>query len=88
MGKKNLGKRKAANINEENLDCWEMNAKFKNITYWNHDNLPSQDDAFLRSFHWLSVAKSVSFYSFFGDKKTLLKSVSFFFLCQSKYVSF
>ncbi|XP_015880372.2 uncharacterized protein C12B10.15c [Ziziphus jujuba] len=59
VGKKNLGKQKDANSSEENLNCWEMNAKFKNITYWNHDNLPSQDDAFLCSFHWLSVAKSL-----------------------------
>ena len=59
LGKKSLGKRKA-NTSEENSNCWEMNAKYKSITYWNHDSLTSQDDAFLRCFHWLAVAKSVS----------------------------
>lgn len=59
LGKKSLGKRKA-NTSEGNSNCWEMNAKYKSITYWNHDSLPSQDDAFLRCFHWLAVAKSVS----------------------------
>ncbi|KAH0985142.1 hypothetical protein GBA52_012319 [Prunus armeniaca] len=58
LGKKSLGKRKA-NTSEGNSNCWEMNAKYKSITYWNHDSLPSQDDAFLRCFHWLSVAKSM-----------------------------
>ncbi|KAF3450039.1 hypothetical protein FNV43_RR06118 [Rhamnella rubrinervis] len=59
VGKKVLGKRKAADISEENSNCWEMNAIFRDITYWNHDSLPSHDDAFLRSFHWLAVAKSM-----------------------------
>ncbi|KAL6282889.1 hypothetical protein ACE6H2_013818 [Prunus campanulata] len=58
LGKKSLGKRKA-NTSEGNSNCWEMNAKYKSITYWNHDSLPSQDDAFLRCFHWLAVAKSM-----------------------------
>lgn len=61
VGKKVLGKRKAGNISEENSNHWETNAVFRNVTHWNHDNLPSQDDAFMRSFHWLAVAKSVSF---------------------------
>ncbi|XP_020416909.1 uncharacterized protein LOC18778889 isoform X2 [Prunus persica] len=58
LGKKSLGKRKA-NASEGNSNCWEMNVKYKSITYWNHDSLPSQDDAFLRCFHWLAVAKSM-----------------------------
>lgn len=52
-----------------------MNAKFQNVTLWNHDNLPSQDDAFLRSFHWFAVAKAVSFYFFF----VLLRTSKFLF---------
>ncbi|XP_059644021.1 uncharacterized protein C12B10.15c [Cornus florida] len=59
LGKKNLENKKASDIPEVNSNCWEMNAEFKNITLWNHDNLPSQDDAFLRSFHWLAVAKAL-----------------------------
>ena len=46
---------------EKNSICWEVKAKFQNLTYWNHDTLPSHDDAFSRSFHWLSVAEAVSF---------------------------
>jgi hypothetical protein len=53
-------KRKASDMSDGNSNSWEVNAKFHNVTYWNHDILPSQDDAFLRSFHWLSVAKVVS----------------------------
>jgi hypothetical protein len=63
LGKKNLGKRKSSDMSEGNSNRWEVNAKFHNVTYWNHDILPSHDDAFLRSFHWLSVAKVVSFCS-------------------------
>ncbi|KAA8535411.1 hypothetical protein F0562_030414 [Nyssa sinensis] len=60
LGKKSLGKRKASDdMSEENSSSWEMNAKFRSVTFWNHDSLPSQDDAFLRSFHWLTVAKAL-----------------------------
>ncbi|KAL5538674.1 hypothetical protein UlMin_045886 [Ulmus minor] len=57
LGKKGRGKRKASKMSKEDSNCWEMNAKFKNMTYWKHDSLPSQHDAFLRSFHWLVVAE-------------------------------
>ncbi|GLT63054.1 hypothetical protein SLA2020_356470 [Shorea laevis] len=57
VGKKNIPKRKASDMSGGNSNCWEVNAKFPNVTYWNHDIVPSDDDAFLRSFHWLSVAK-------------------------------
>lgn len=43
------------------MNRWETNAKFQAITFWNHDNLPSQDDSYVRSFHWLAVSKAVSF---------------------------
>ncbi|KAG5516097.1 hypothetical protein RHGRI_036965 [Rhododendron griersonianum] len=61
IGKKGLGKRKASDQSEEISNSWEMKAKFQSITFWNHDSLPSQDDAFVRSFHWLTVTKAVSF---------------------------
>ncbi|KAF6165718.1 hypothetical protein GIB67_012615 [Kingdonia uniflora] len=51
----NKGKRKATGNSEEN-NCWQTRAKFQNLTYWNHDTLPSNGDAFLRCFHWFSVA--------------------------------
>ncbi|WCJ28480.1 hypothetical protein M5689_010177 [Euphorbia peplus] len=60
LGKKNAQKRKATESCEQNYsDRWEVNAKFENITYWNNEGLPSQDDTFFRSFHWLSVAEAL-----------------------------
>ncbi|XP_022142418.1 ribonuclease H2 subunit C [Momordica charantia] len=56
LGRKDLGKRKAS---EQSQDSWEVKAKFGNITYWNHSTLPSQDDMFRRSFHWLTVAQAL-----------------------------
>lgn len=69
IGKKSLGKGKAPDQSEEISNSWEMNAKFQSITFWNHDSLPSHDDAFVRSFHWLSVAKAVSFQKSLEEKK-------------------
>ncbi|XP_065852082.1 uncharacterized protein [Euphorbia lathyris] len=60
LGKKNVQKRKATDLCEQNSsNRWEVNAKFENITYWNNESLPSQDDTFFRSFHWLSVAEAL-----------------------------
>lgn len=56
---KNVNKKRKSSEEEEN--CWEAKSRFKSITYWKHDSLPSQHDAFLRSFHWFAVAKAVSF---------------------------
>ncbi|KVI03069.1 uncharacterized protein C12B10.15c [Cynara cardunculus var. scolymus] len=58
IGRKSSAKRKACN-NDANTTYWQMNAKFENITLWNHDNLPSKEDGFLRAFHWLHVAKAL-----------------------------
>ncbi|XP_057521540.1 uncharacterized protein LOC130801675 [Amaranthus tricolor] len=38
---------------------WEMLAKCGNMTFWNHDRFPSQDDASLRLFHCFAVAKAL-----------------------------
>ncbi|KAJ8752354.1 hypothetical protein K2173_003990 [Erythroxylum novogranatense] len=60
LGKKIPQKRKTSDMTESwNSDCWELDAKFQSITYWNHDSLPSQHDTFLRSLHWLSVAEAL-----------------------------
>jgi hypothetical protein len=32
LGKKNLVKRKASDMSEGNSNCWEVNAKFHNVT--------------------------------------------------------
>ncbi|KAI3894816.1 hypothetical protein MKW92_018623 [Papaver armeniacum] len=44
---------------EEGSDSWETCAKFQSIMYWNHDNIPSQDDVLLRSFHWFKIANAL-----------------------------
>ncbi|KAL9456547.1 hypothetical protein AB3S75_005721 [Citrus x aurantiifolia] len=59
LGKKNLGNRKVSDMTEANSNCWETKARFDKLTYWNHDTYPSKDDAFIRSFHWFSVAKAL-----------------------------
>ncbi|GMH02676.1 hypothetical protein Nepgr_004515 [Nepenthes gracilis] len=67
LGKKNPGKGKAQKIlgkgeafeSEWNSNSWEMLAKCRNMTFWNHDSLPSQDDASMRSFHWFAVSKAL-----------------------------
>ncbi|KAI3664885.1 hypothetical protein L6452_43496 [Arctium lappa] len=58
IGRKSSAKRKACN-NVTTTASWQMNAKFQNITLWNHDNLPSKEDGFLRAFHWFDVAKAL-----------------------------
>ncbi|XP_010554571.1 PREDICTED: uncharacterized protein C12B10.15c [Tarenaya hassleriana] len=52
------GKRKASGLTGGN-PCWEMKATFDKLTYWNHDSLPSKDDTFVRSFHWLTASKTL-----------------------------
>ncbi|KAG6691463.1 hypothetical protein I3842_10G064600 [Carya illinoinensis] len=59
LGKKNLAEKKASDMSDGNSNRWEVNAKFENVTYWNHDSLPSSNDALLRSLHWLTVAKAL-----------------------------
>ncbi|XP_071703447.1 uncharacterized protein [Rutidosis leptorrhynchoides] len=59
IGKKPSAKRKALDANAEMAASWETSAKFQNITLWNHDNLPSKEDTFLRAFHWFDVAKAL-----------------------------
>ncbi|RVX02735.1 hypothetical protein CK203_016324 [Vitis vinifera] len=61
LGKKSSNTTKSTGTSEGNMNRWETNAKFQAMTFWNHDNLPSQDDSYVRSFHWLAVSKAVSF---------------------------
>lgn len=62
LGKKSLDGKISSGISEDNSNSWEMRATFQNLTYWNHDCLPSQNDELLRAFHWLTVAKAVSWF--------------------------
>uniref|UniRef100_A0ACD5Z9R6 Uncharacterized protein n=1 Tax=Avena sativa TaxID=4498 RepID=A0ACD5Z9R6_AVESA len=34
-------------------------AEFQNITYWNHDTMPSAEDPLSRCFHWLTIANAM-----------------------------
>ncbi|KAH9615837.1 hypothetical protein KSS87_002041 [Heliosperma pusillum] len=52
------GRCKASVISDGNDNNWEMLAKCGNMTFWNHDSCPSQDDASLRLFHLFAVAKA------------------------------
>lgn len=56
-----LGKKgRDQGTNDTNSHCWETTATFQDITVWNHDAIPSKDDAFLRAFHWFTAANAVS----------------------------
>ncbi|XP_010276154.1 PREDICTED: uncharacterized protein C12B10.15c [Nelumbo nucifera] len=55
--KKNPEKSNTSEAHEGN--CWKVAAKFQNIKYWNHDSLPSGNDAFMRCFHWFAVANAL-----------------------------
>ncbi|CAJ2641877.1 unnamed protein product [Trifolium pratense] len=61
-----LGKKNSSKKSGESSDSWETSATFNDITYWNHDYVPSQNDDFFRSFHWITVAKAVSSFSLYG----------------------
>lgn len=65
-----LGKKSAEEeANASNFDCWKTNATFQNVTVWNHDAMPSKDDAVLRAFHWFSVATAVSSHFLFFEPR-------------------
>ncbi|KAL2901200.1 Ribonuclease H2 subunit C [Bienertia sinuspersici] len=57
--KKTNGRGKAPEISNSSENSWEMLAKCRNLTFWNHDSLPSHDDASLRLFHCFAVAKAL-----------------------------
>lgn len=68
IGKKNIqnGKDKKVSVRDKSStgvdsdsNDWEVLAKSQNISVWNHDTVPSKDDAFIRSFHWLTVANAL-----------------------------
>ncbi|GAB2220309.1 hypothetical protein Droror1_Dr00007953 [Drosera rotundifolia] len=57
--KKNTSKGKSSITLDKNSNNWEMLAKSQKITVWNNESPPSQDDAFLRTFHWFAVSKAL-----------------------------
>ena len=63
LGKKNLDKNDSpSTVEEGNSQSWETSAMFHDITYWNHQFIPSHNDDFVRAFHWLTLAQAVSFF--------------------------
>ncbi|KAH6764843.1 ribonuclease H2 subunit C-like protein [Perilla frutescens var. frutescens] len=55
-----LGKKgRDQGTNDPNSHCWETTATFQDITVWNHDAIPSKDDALLRAFHWFTAANAL-----------------------------
>lgn len=46
---------------KEPFDIWEADSNFGEITYWNHDTLPSKADHIRSVMEWLPVSAAVSF---------------------------
>lgn len=55
-----LAKKTSPPSSKQNSNSWVSKATFQDITYWNHDYVPSHNDEMFRAFHWLTVAKAVS----------------------------
>eukprot|EP01018_Ginkgo_biloba_P020144 Gb_11528 [translate_table: standard] len=53
------GSRKGSSLKEGGLDAWTATAAFQNITYWNHDTVPSESDTFNCCFHWFALANAL-----------------------------
>ncbi|KAJ6822181.1 ribonuclease H2 subunit C [Iris pallida] len=59
LEKNNLRKGKRAEASDGWSSNWKSRAEFGNLTYWNHDTLPSLDDPLVRCFHWFAVADAL-----------------------------
>lgn len=57
-----LAKKTSPPSSKQYSNSWVTKATFQDITYWNHDYVPSHNDEMLRAFHWLTVAKAVSLF--------------------------
>lgn len=65
LGKKMPQEKRKRSVQDSS--CWEMKAMFQNITSWNHDSLPSENDAFLRAFHLFSVTTAVRLHTCYWE---------------------
>ncbi|KAG0499495.1 hypothetical protein HPP92_003756 [Vanilla planifolia] len=54
-----LAKKKLTGGSDMEANSWVSNAEFQNITYWNHDGLPSKQDPLTRCFQWFAVADAL-----------------------------
>lgn len=82
LGKKDVLKRRELKGLDDESNDWSSYAEFQNITYWNHDDMPSNDDPIKRCFHWFTIADAVS--TFLSSLSSLVVSfrlfdLSFFF---------
>ncbi|KMZ71765.1 hypothetical protein ZOSMA_175G00030 [Zostera marina] len=59
LGKKDGVKGKELKGSDEESNDWSSYAEFQNITYWNHDDMPSNDDPIMRCFHWFTIADAL-----------------------------
>lgn len=59
LGKKDVLKGKELKGLDEESNDWSSYAGFQNITYWNHDDMPSNDDPIKRCFHWFTIADAL-----------------------------
>ncbi|KAK1303974.1 hypothetical protein QJS10_CPB11g01661 [Acorus calamus] len=56
-----LGKKLKGPKSGDSLDSndWEARARFGNLTYYNHDDVPSNEDALPRCFHWFAIVDAL-----------------------------
>ncbi|KAJ4757867.1 Ribonuclease H2 subunit C [Rhynchospora pubera] len=59
LQKSQLGNGKDVENFEGESGCWQSRRQFGNITYWNHDNMPSSDDPLFRCFHWFPISDAL-----------------------------
>jgi ribonuclease H2 subunit C len=57
--KREMVSSKGSTSEKGGLDTWNATASFQNITYWNHDTIPSESDTFNCCFHWFAVADAI-----------------------------
>ncbi|XP_020705340.1 ribonuclease H2 subunit C [Dendrobium catenatum] len=60
LEKKKIKEGRCSEVAEGEANNWASRAEFQNITYWNHDILPSKHDPIVRSFHWFAVSDALN----------------------------
>ncbi|XP_020576647.1 ribonuclease H2 subunit C [Phalaenopsis equestris] len=59
LEKNKIKQGRCSEVLEGHANNWASTAEFQNITYWNHDSLPSKHDLVVRSFHWFAIAEAL-----------------------------
>ena len=55
--------------------------KFSNLTYWNLDSEPSEDDMIVQALKWTNIAHSVLFILFYFNNSTDLYIICYCLIC-------